>query len=72
MSKSLAKRKTRGLTTTQVSTAALVIALVVIIYLLMKNRQSVGSGFSNAEIWEWTDWRGNERKITVHRESKLS
>ena len=24
----------------------------------------------NEENWEWTDWRGRPRKITVHREVK--
>ena len=22
---------------------------------------------SNEETWEWTDWKGRERKLTVHR-----
>jgi hypothetical protein len=25
---------------------------------------------SNAETWEWVDWRGRPRSITVHREVK--
>ena len=23
---------------------------------------------SNAETWEWVDWQGNPRKVTVNRE----
>jgi hypothetical protein len=23
--------------------------------------------YSNNEVWEWTDWRGRKRMITVHR-----
>ena len=43
---------------------------IFIAYLLLKNRSQSAIGFKNAETWEWVDWKGRQRGITVHRDVK--
>ena len=43
------------------------VLLVVVVYLLMRQ-----SKISNAETWEWTDYRGIKRSLTIHRDVKQS
>ncbi len=33
-------------------------------------QEDEGATYSNEEVWEWTDWRGRERKITVSRHAQ--
>ena len=30
----------------------------------------LGTSYENEETWEWQDYRGRERKITVHRNAR--
>ena len=44
-----------------------------LVYFLVKKTESVIVSApaviaENAETWEWTDYKGNRRDITVHRE----
>lgn len=57
---------------------ALLIAIGVSVVVLSNKRKvvpqqasPVQQGASNAETWEWNDWQGNARKITVHRDVKF-
>ena len=38
------------------------ILLGVIVFLLLSKQSK-----SNEEVWNWIDWRGQDRKIVVHR-----
>lgn len=44
----------------------LLAGLVLLFFLRRPNATSV----SNEETWEWVDWLGNRRSITVHRDVK--
>lgn len=37
-----------------------IFAIIVLVLLSLKGAQ-------NEETWEWVDWQGNKRSLTVHR-----
>jgi len=43
--------------------------VTVVAYLFYKKR-TAPTVQVNEEIWEWVDWKGRPRKITVHRRVK--
>jgi len=43
----------------------ILIAIAVLLWLVLKNQQP--QQVSNEETWEWIDWQGLQRSITVHR-----
>jgi hypothetical protein len=43
------------------------IAIIILIVLLLRSQSSSATQLHNEETWEWTDWRGNQRKMTVYR-----
>ena len=63
--------KTRALIKRQSTQVLLLVAIgLLIAYLIWKSRTPSLTGFSNLETWDWTDWKGRQRQITVHRETK--
>ena len=68
MSKALAKRNV-GLVSSQTKYLITIALIALIIYLILRSR-GTASQFTNLEKWEWMDWKGRERQITVHREAK--
>jgi hypothetical protein len=47
------------------------IIIGVALWLLLSNRQQP-TEVSNAETWNWTDWQGKQRSITVRRDVHAS
>ena len=45
----------------KIGTGTLILLGVILFLLLSKQNKQ------NEEEWNWTDWRGQERKIVVHR-----
>ncbi len=43
------------------------VLIALVVFLALKNRQQPLS--HNEEVWEYEDYRGNKRKVTVHREA---
>lgn len=42
----------------------ILIALAILLYLASRQTNRI----SNAETFEWTDYKGNQRRLTVHRD----
>lgn len=40
--------------------------IVLVLWLLFNSKGK--TTVSNAETWQWTDWQGKQREITVHRD----
>ena len=55
----------------QMTTLAIGIAIVLLIMYFMR-KNSLATRISNAETWNWEDWKGRQRQITVHRDVKAS
>ena len=47
--------------------ALLVAGLVVLGIFMLMGKKSTPAQATNEETWEWTDWQGRQRNVTVHR-----
>jgi len=50
-----------------------VLGIVALFYFIRKSSMGAPvTQFNNAETWEWVDWKGRDRQITVHRDAKIT
>jgi hypothetical protein len=54
-----------------VSCAAGIVIGIVLCTLMKKSQPGYAYGYKNEETIVWIDWRGRERKITIHRDAKI-
>ena len=48
----------------------IVAIIVVVIFLVYKNKNSDLTKISNSEVWNWVDYKGNERSFVITRDVK--
>ena len=44
--------------------------LALFLFMRAKERKPPPAQSTNEETWEWTDWQGRQRNVTVHRQVK--